>query len=72
MSELLSIPDLQDLLGGVARRTVIGWRDRGILPPALKVGRLVRWRRGDIEAWIQGGCIPFYKTQGSRRGARHE
>jgi len=33
-------------------RAVEGLRYRGSLPPCVKVGRSVRWRRADIEAWL--------------------
>jgi excisionase family DNA binding protein len=69
MNELLGIVELQDLLK-VSRRAVIRWRDNGTLPPALKIGRLVRWRRGDVEAWIENGCVPDRLTQGPGRRAR--
>jgi predicted DNA-binding transcriptional regulator AlpA len=29
---------------------------RGLLPPPVKLGDLVRWRRGEIEAWVSAGC----------------
>lgn len=70
MTELLGIPGMQDLLGGVSRRAVIRWRDNGTLPPALKVGRLIRWRRSDIEKWIESGCVPFWQTQTPTRRGR--
>ncbi len=69
MTELLGIPELQGLLK-CSRRAVIRWRDNGTLPPALKLGRLVRWRRGDVEAWIENGCVPDRLTQGPGRRAR--
>jgi len=69
MSELLGIVELQGLLK-CSRRAVIRWRDNGTLPPALKLGKLVRWRRGDIEKWIEGGCVPDRLSQGPGRRAR--
>jgi predicted DNA-binding transcriptional regulator AlpA len=38
---------------GIPLETMRGWRKRGLLPPALKVGKHVRWRRESIEAWIK-------------------
>ncbi len=67
MSELLDMARVAALLG-TSKRTVIRYRDTGVLPPAVKVGpRLVRWRRDDLEAWISGGCIPYRMTEGPRR-----
>lgn len=28
----------------------------GLMPAALKIGKLSRWARADVEAWIQSGC----------------
>jgi excisionase family DNA binding protein len=30
--------------------------DSGRMPRPVKLGRLNRWRRDEIEAWIQAGC----------------
>lgn len=65
MLELLSMADLALVLK-VSRRSVIRWRDNGTLPPSCKIGRAVRWRRGDIEHWIDSGCVPWHKSL--RRG----
>jgi excisionase family DNA binding protein len=34
------------------------WRlsEAGILPARRKIGRVVRWRRAEIERWIEAGC----------------
>lgn len=34
----------------VTTKTIAAWRARGLLPPPLKIGRLIRWRRADIAA----------------------
>jgi len=68
MTDLLDKGGVAELLG-TCKRTIIRYRDQGILPPAVKLGpRLVRWRRSDIEAWVEGGCIPWHRTQAPRRG----
>jgi hypothetical protein len=36
---------------GLSPRTLEGWRRRGEGPPYLKVGRLVKYRPEDIEAY---------------------
>ena len=33
-------------------RTVRRWRHEGRLPPALQIGRSVRWKRGEIEGMV--------------------
>jgi excisionase family DNA binding protein len=37
-------------------RHVTRLRDAGQMPPAVKLGRLCRWSREAIEAWINSGC----------------
>jgi predicted DNA-binding transcriptional regulator AlpA len=48
-------PDLADLLT-VSERQVWRMKDAGLLPPALRIGRLVRWQRSVIDEWIARGC----------------
>lgn len=45
----------EDLAGyvGVPVATVYGWRYKGVGPRALKVGRHVRYRRSDVEQWLE-------------------
>jgi excisionase family DNA binding protein len=40
--------------------TVYSWKYRGEGPPALKIGRHLRYREADVEAWLQG------RTAGTR------
>jgi excisionase family DNA binding protein len=35
-------------------RTIYHWRSRGLGPRGATFGRHVRFRRGDVEAWIAG------------------
>lgn len=51
MEKLLSTADLAALLG-VAPETVRYWRHIATGPPARKVGRYVRYRAVDVEAWL--------------------
>jgi excisionase family DNA binding protein len=39
-------------------RHVYRLADAGHMPPPLKLGALVRWRRQTVEEWIAGGCKP--------------
>jgi predicted DNA-binding transcriptional regulator AlpA len=32
--------------------------DAGQMPPPVKLGALVRWRRDVLHTWIAGGCKP--------------
>jgi excisionase family DNA binding protein len=30
--------------------------DSGQMPKPIKLGSLLRWRKADIERWVEGGC----------------
>lgn len=38
---------------GVPKPTLYQWRHKGEGPPALRVGRHLRYRRSDVEAWLE-------------------
>jgi excisionase family DNA binding protein len=53
LNELLSAAEVADLLG-ISVSTLAIWRCTGRYPLAyVKVGRLVRYRRGDVEAFLE-------------------
>jgi excisionase family DNA binding protein len=56
---LLSPAELADYLG-IPTQTVYQWRHRGESPPGYRVGRHVRYRWTDIQAWLhdQADDIP--------------
>ena len=70
VNELLQIDDVARALG-VSRRSVYRLADAGRLPRPLKVGRLNRWRRAEIDEWIAAGC-PRVDVQGGRRPAQRQ
>ena len=37
---------------GIPIRTIYSWRTRGRGPRALKIGRHLRFRRDDVDAWL--------------------
>lgn len=50
--ELVDVREVARLVG-IVERTVWSWAKTGRLPgPALRNGRVVRWRRADLEAWL--------------------
>jgi len=63
---LLTVKDVAKMLT-VSVRTVWTWRDMGRLPAPVRIGRCVRWRRQDIEKWIEQGCPDIGKTQRDAR-----
>ena len=52
---LLDVGGAASMLG-CSPRHVYRLSDSGRMPRPVKVGRLVRWRRGDLEEWIGDGC----------------
>ena len=55
--DALLIPDtVAAALAGVSRATWHRLRAAGKLPPSVRLGRSIRWRRAEIVAWIDTGC----------------
>ena len=42
--------------------------DAGRIPRPIKLGALVRWRRGEMLDWIATGCPPVLVSRGGSRG----
>ncbi len=42
---------------GISPVTATKWRRRADGPPFVKIGRLVRYRRADLDAWIASRTI---------------
>lgn len=51
--QYLTPQELADLIR-VPLATVYGWRHKGEGPPCMKVGRHLRYRLRDVEAWLDG------------------
>ena len=51
LDQLLSVEDLAAYLE-VPVATVYAWRHRRQGPPGFRVGRHLRYRRSDVERWI--------------------
>lgn len=54
---LLDVQAVAAILGCSCRH-VYRLADGGKMPTPVHLGALVRWRRADIQAWIDGGCCP--------------
>lgn len=54
--EILTADQAAELLG-IRPQTLSVWRLRGKGPSFLKCGRCVRYRRADIEKWLQGCAV---------------
>lgn len=57
MKPLLTPADLAEL-AQVPLGTVYQWSYKGTGPASLKLGRHLRFRREDVEAWLQEREIP--------------
>jgi len=62
----LRVRDVAELIG-VNARTVRRWRSEGVLPPALAIEGVVRWRAEDVEAWLGSSNQP--SLSGARAGS---
>jgi excisionase family DNA binding protein len=66
---MLTIQDLADLLR-CSPRTVYRLADIGRIPPPCRLGTLVRWSRGAVQAWFDAGC-PTERKTGERKISRN-
>ena len=55
-AELFDVRAVSELLGGCSTRHVYRLADAGRMPRPIKLGSLVRWRRSELESWINSGC----------------
>ncbi len=51
------VGDIATLLKASSRH-VRRLADAGAMPRPLHLGRLVRWRRADVDQWLAAGCPP--------------
>jgi excisionase family DNA binding protein len=56
-AQLLDVRAVAALLD-CSTRHVYRLADRGAMPPPIRLGALIRWRRQDLDAWLAGGCKP--------------
>jgi excisionase family DNA binding protein len=52
IKKLLTIKELSKYLQ-IPTQTLYGWRHEGFGPPALKVGRALRYRLTEVDAWLE-------------------
>jgi excisionase family DNA binding protein len=56
-AQLLDVRAVAALLD-CSTRHVYRLTDRGAMPPPVRLGALLRWRRADLDDWLDGGCKP--------------
>ena len=61
LDRLLTVEDLADYLD-VPVATIYAWRYRRQGPPGFRVGRYLRFRRSDVERWIENRIAPTRHT----------
>jgi excisionase family DNA binding protein len=54
--KLLSVMELAEKLGNVARSTIYEWMQSGKIPSPVHIGRRIFWRLSEINEWIKAGC----------------
>jgi len=52
-NQLFPTPQAAEHLGGLKPNTLEGWRIQGTGPRYIKIGRLVRYRLEDLDAYLQ-------------------
>lgn len=52
---LVDVQSVASMLG-CSTRHVYRLSDAGRMPAPVRLGSLVRWRKVDVETWIEGGC----------------
>lgn len=52
---LLSARQVAELLN-ISTRTLWRLKSAGRLPAAIRIGKSIRWRREDLNTWIEEGC----------------
>lgn len=52
MSQLMTVVEVAEYVR-VSRQTVYRWRSVGEGPPWIKAGGAVRYRREDVDAWLE-------------------
>ncbi|MBX3353305.1 MAG: helix-turn-helix domain-containing protein [Phycisphaeraceae bacterium] len=53
-NDYMTARDLASLLK-ISKAGLYRYLSAGVLPPPIRIGRLARWRRSDIERWFSGG-----------------
>jgi PTS system nitrogen regulatory IIA component len=66
--QLMSVEEMAQYLN-VNISTVYMWSQKGQMP-AMKVGKMWRYRRSDIDAWLDANRTPRIEPEAAGDGAR--
>jgi predicted DNA-binding transcriptional regulator AlpA len=70
MQRFLNIDELSDVIC-LAKQTIYNRVNKGgDLPPLIKLGKSLRWRSSDVEAWIDSKSAVSFAPIQSRRAGR--
>ncbi len=58
---LMTVDDVAEMLR-MGARSIWRFRDMGKMPESVSLGKSVRWKRCDVEAWISAGCPDVRRT----------
>lgn len=56
VDRLMSVPRLSEYLD-VPEATIYQWNHRRTGPPAIKVGKHLRYRRSDVDRWLDSQTV---------------
>lgn len=59
IDNLMTVETVSEYLG-VPVATVYAWNSRGLGPKRYRLGKHVRYRRPDVEAWLEEQVSPTY------------
>ena len=62
MTGTYAVDAVAELLG-CSSRHVRRMADSGAMPRPIHLGRLVRWRKADVDAWLAAGCPSCRRTK---------
>jgi excisionase family DNA binding protein len=68
LSRLLTVQELADLLQ-VPTKTIYTWRYKGVGPPAVPMGRYLRFRTEDVVEWLEERADDVTPGRSGRRSA---
>jgi len=67
MDDLLTMRQLAAKLQ-VSTRHITSMRSRAMLPTPLRIGRAIRWRTEEIDAWLAAGAPCVDRWAAMRKG----